>query len=258
MAYSVNVHHPIDAYFKSGTIPSVWCPGCGIGTVVYTFFQAAEEENINHDRIDVVSGFGCTGKIAEYLNLSSYEVPDGFVFRLGAKLSYQYPENKVVVFSNNTDFLISGAQDFIEIRRHSTNLIVIHINNFFYIKTERGVTPATPLIRTSTEEFIELPYNIPFLAKACGASYIARWTPFHAGWLKYAIIDALSRTGLSTIEVINPCLIYNVENHRIGDPVERMKFYNDCCIIGQNESMERLDIRTYDRKIIIGKFLDLG
>ena len=66
--------HPIDSYFPPDLMPSVWCPGCGIGTIVYTIVQAFEEMCIEPNKICVVSGIGCTGKVAEYLNFKSCEV----------------------------------------------------------------------------------------------------------------------------------------------------------------------------------------
>ena len=42
-AVSRKGQHPIDSLFSPDSMPSVWCPGCGIGTIVYTFVQAAEE-----------------------------------------------------------------------------------------------------------------------------------------------------------------------------------------------------------------------
>lgn len=248
-------NHPVDCFFNEEAMPSVWCPGCGIGIAVGAFIQALKGSTLDPEMICVVSGFGCTGRIADYLNLRTHAVEDGYVFRRGAQLSDENPGLKVVVCSNNADLLMSGAEDFIEIRRHSPQLTVIHLNNLFFIVTEKGVIPTTPLVRMTDIDFAELPYNIPLMAKACGASLIARWTPFHAGWLRYSIMDALSRQGLSVIEVVSPCLLYHANERRIGDAVERMKFYNDHSIMDTNIPMEYLDIRYY-RKIIVGKFLD--
>ena len=247
--------HPVEPFFNTAALPSVWCAGCGIGTVVYTFFQTIEELELNPEHIEIVSGTGCTSKIAEYVKFPSHKVSDGFVFQVGAKLSVQKSGSKVVVFSNNTDLLISGAKDFIEIRRRCSDLLVVHINNFFYVVSEKGFLPATPLIRKSTDDFVELPFNIPLLAQACGASYIARWTPYHAGWLRYAFTDTLTTEGFSVIEIISPCLIYDAGSHRMGDPVERMKFYNDHSGMRQGGFFGNLDLRS-SKKIIIGTFLN--
>lgn len=257
MTAHAEIRHPVDHFLKSDAVPSVWCSGCGIGIGMHALFLAIEEGRLDHDAMCVVSGFGCTGRVSEYVRLRSYNVVDGTVFGFGAKLSDENPGLKVVVFSNNTDFLMTGGQDFMEIRKRRPNLLVVHVNNFFYIVTEKGLIPTTPFNRSSTADFADVPYNIPLTAKAFGASFIARWTPFHAGWLKYSMMDALLRQGFSMIEIVSPCMLYYANESRIGSPVERMKFYNDNTVMRNNISMEYLDIRAY-RKIIVGKFLDRG
>ena len=133
--------------------------------------------------------------------------------------------------------------------------LINFINNFFYVGSERGYVPATPLIRRSADDFVELPFNIPLLAQACGAAYIARWTPYHTGWLRYAFTDTLQREGFSVIEVVSPCLIYDANTHRVGDQVERMKFYSDRAEMQQSRIFANLDLRS-SKGIAIGTFLD--
>jgi 2-oxoglutarate ferredoxin oxidoreductase subunit beta len=236
-------------------MPSVWCSGCGIGTIVYSFIQAIEEMNVEPDKICVVSGNGCTGKIAEYLNFKSCETTEGNVIKYAANLAAKNTDLKVVAFTNNADFLMSSAKDFIEIGRKNVNILVLHINNLIYCYTKNEVIPTTPFMRTSADVNFDLPFNIPHLAKSSGARYVARWTSLRAGWLKYSIIDALSKPRLSVIEVVLPCVIYDTISSKIGDGVDRMKFYSDNSLMKQYESTEQLDLRS-QREIIIGKFVD--
>jgi len=247
--------HPSEHLLQAGSIPSVWCPGCGIGTVVNTFIQAVEKSKIDFEKICVVSGIGCTGKVAEYLNFMSFMTVNSNVFNFAANIKSENVDLKVVVFSNNADFLVSGAADFIEITEKGVDLIVIHTNNILYTITEHGVIPATPFVRISVDQNFQLPFNIPHLAESYGAKYIARWTPYRAGWLMYSMIDVFSKKGLSLIEVISPCLIYHASNDRMGDPVERMKFYDKYSVIRQGECAENLDIRA-NNQLIIGKFVN--
>jgi 2-oxoglutarate ferredoxin oxidoreductase subunit beta len=153
----MQIHHPVDTYLHDDASPSVWCSGCGIGTVFYAFLKAVEETGSDPERMCIVSGFGCTGHVSEYIRLRSYDVEDGTVFGFGAKLSDENPNLKVVVFSNNTDFLMTGGQDFMEIRKRRPNLLVVHINNFFYIVTEKGLIPNTPFTRSLISDFADIP-----------------------------------------------------------------------------------------------------
>jgi 2-oxoglutarate ferredoxin oxidoreductase subunit beta len=247
--------HPIDSFFPPDSMPSVWCPGCGIGTIVYTFIQAIEEIHAEPEKIGVVSGIGCTGKVAEYLNFKSCETTEGNVINYAANLAAKKPNLHVVAFTNNADFLMSSAKDLRNIGRKDTPILMLHINNLIYCLTKNEIIPTTPFMRSSADTTYELPFNIPHLAKSSGAKYVARWTSLRAGWLKYSIIDALSKPGLSVIEVILPCVMYDTIGSKIGDSVDRMKFYNDSSLMKHYEPTEQLDLRS-QREIVIGKFVD--
>jgi len=252
---SIERYHPADSFLHADSFPSVWCPGCGIGTAVYAFIEAIKEENIGPNKIGVVSGIGCTGKVAECLKLKTYSVTDGNVVDYAVQLKKKNQDLTVAVFLNNADFLLSGAKDFIEAGKRRANLIVIYVNNFICPISENKVFPITPFMRMSIDNEFELPFNIPHLAKSCGAGYIARWTPIHAGWMKYSIIEAISKKGFSVIEVVSPCLIYNASDGRIQDAIDRMKFYNDNSVMKNEEPTESLDLRSQN-KVIVGKFVD--
>ncbi len=252
---SIERYHPADSFLHADSFPSVWCQGCGIGTAVYAFIEAVKEENISPKKIGVVSGIGCTGKVSECLKLKTYSVIDGNVVDYAVQLKKKDQDLTVAVFLNNADFLLSGAKDFIEAGKRGANLIIIYVNNFICVISENKVFPITPFMRMSIDNEFELPFNIPHLAKSCGASYVARWTPIHAGWMKYSLIEAISKKGYSMIEVISPCLIYDGNDGRIQDAVDRMKFYNDNSVMKNEEPTENLDLRSQN-KVIIGKFVD--
>ena len=48
-------------------MPHIWCPGCGIGTTVNCFARALLECQVPLDRVAVVSGIGCSGRVAGYV-----------------------------------------------------------------------------------------------------------------------------------------------------------------------------------------------
>jgi 2-oxoglutarate ferredoxin oxidoreductase subunit beta len=113
--------HPSDALLRTGLIPSVWCPGCGIGTVVNTFIQAVERLKVDFSEVSVVSGIGCTGKINDYLRCNVSQVLDGKVLEFAADLKLKKPDSKIVVFLNNADLLVSGIKDFFDIGKRRAN-----------------------------------------------------------------------------------------------------------------------------------------
>jgi len=250
-----NLFHPTDSFLVSDTFPTVWCPGCGIGTAVYNFFEACKEKSIDREDLYIISGVGCTGKIPEILCFSSSAETDGHIIEKATRIDENNPDKKIVVFLNNADFLISGGEELKKAKKRELNILIIYINNFIYALSKDRAFPMTPYMRQSTHGNFEIPYNIPYMACSLGASFVARWTPIRAGWMKQSFVESFSVKGLSLIEVISPCLIYDANTGRILDPVERMAFYNDNSEIQFWVPLENLDIRR-QKKIIIGKFLD--
>ncbi len=250
-------NHPADVLLHTDAIPSVWCPGCAIGTVVATFIEAIKEAQIDPDDLCFVSGIGCTAKALDYLKLKKLEVIGRNILTFAAQFKLENPASKVVVVMNNADFLLASADDFIRFAKTNKplDIVIIHINNLIYTLSQNGATPNTPFVRNTVAGNLEIPFNIPYFAKLSGARYIARWTPFRAGWLKYSIIEAMSKKGLSVIEVIGPCVMYSPDTDKIGDVVQHIDFYNRSPLLKQEKPIEDLDIRNKPN-LIIGKFLD--
>ncbi len=66
-------HHPKEHLLRMDRIPHIWCPTCGIGTAV----GALEELAIDLKKVAVVSGIGCTGRVAGYKKLDSFHTTHG-------------------------------------------------------------------------------------------------------------------------------------------------------------------------------------
>ena len=64
MSQQVN---PVESFLRMERMPHIWCPGCGIGIVASCFIRALIKSKQDIDKVAVVSGIGCTGRIAGYL-----------------------------------------------------------------------------------------------------------------------------------------------------------------------------------------------
>lgn len=256
MVSNIEKNHPSDSFLNADSLPSVWCPGCGIGTTANTFIEAIKGANINPDKICVISGIGCTGEITKCLKVKTYSIEDGSAVDYAVRLKKDNQDLSVTVFLNNADFLLSGAKNFIEASKKKADITVIYINNCVYTLSKGLAFPMTPYMRMSFDNKFELPFNISYLAKSSGAVYVARWTPLSVGWLKYSMIEAFSARGFSVVEVVTPCLVYCANSGKILDAVDQMKFYIENFEVKHHEPTENLDLRL-GSKIITGKFVDL-
>ena len=48
--------HPIAPFLRMDRIPHIWCPTCGIGTVVKCYATALENSGLDLDKVSIVSG----------------------------------------------------------------------------------------------------------------------------------------------------------------------------------------------------------
>ncbi len=248
--------NPVDFLLRPELLPTIWCSGCGIGIVVNSFVQAVEKIRGDSKEVRVLStGIGCTGKISDYLDVESCCITTGDeVVNWVAKLTSESPDTRVVLFLDDADFLTSGVEPFIQAGERGAELLIIYINNCIYrLVMEHRVSEKTSANEHSAGRHFESPFNIPNLAKACGARHIARWTPLHPRRLMNSITDGLQKRGFSVVEVFSPCLMTFPSIGKIGETIDRMGFYSENSVIKHNEPTENLDIRSQQR-IIVGEF----
>ena len=186
-------------YLRQDRIPHIWCPGCGIGTTVNCFTRALTDSGLDLDQVAIVSGIGCTGRVAGYMNLDSFHTTHGRAIPFATGLKLANPKLKVVVYSGDGDLFAIGGNHFIHAARRNMDLMVVCVNNFTYGMTGGQVAPTTPIGPTQTTMpygNFENPFNLPFLADACGAVYVARWTIFHVRQLAKAMKEGLAEEGV--------------------------------------------------------------
>jgi len=251
-------NHPMEPLLRMDRMPHIWCPGCGIGTTVTAFVSALEKLEFDLNKVVVVSGIGCTGRVAGYIKLDSFHTTHGRAIPFATGIKLGNPDLKVVVFSGDGDLVSIGGNHFIHAARRNIDVTVILVNNFIYAMTGGQVAPTTPVSAyTTTSPFgnFEPPSNIPQLAEAAGAVYVARWTSLHIRRLTKSITEALQKPGFSVVEVISPCAMYYSRINRLGEGIDMMRFYHENSIIKHGEPTENLDI-GYQKQIIVGKFVD--
>ena len=250
--------HPDDIYLKPGRIPHIWCPGCGLGVVLHTYINGLKMAGLQVDQAAVVSGIGCTGRVAGYLDLDTYHTTHGRAIPFATGLALVRPDLTVTVFSGDGDLFAIGGNHFIHAARRNINLKILCVNNFNYGMTGGQAAPTTPVAaRTTTTPYgnFEHSFNLPFLAYASGAVYVARWTTFHARHLVTAIAESLTKKGFTFIEVISPCPIGYGRPNKLGSGLDEMKFYRENSLVQNGTDPREADIGLKG-KIIVGKFID--
>jgi len=257
---SENNQHPhMDAYLREDRLPHIWCPGCGLGSILHCFLGGLIKSKLPLDKVSVVSGIGCTGRVAGYVKLDSFHTTHGRAIPFATGLKLANPELKVVVFSGDGDLVAIGGNHLIHAARRNIDMTIICVNNFNYGMTGGQLGPTTPLVaRTTTSPYgnFERPFNLPYLAAASGAVYVARWTSMHVRRLEKAITEALLKKGFSFVEVISPCPTVYGRMNRQPTGIDQMNYYHDNSVIKHGLDPREADI-DFNGSIIVGKFVDI-
>jgi 2-oxoglutarate ferredoxin oxidoreductase subunit beta len=256
---TTTAENPVEGYLRSERIPHIWCPGCGIGTTVNCFARAIEQCGIDLDKLVIVSGIGCTGRVAGYMRLDSFHTTHGRAIPFATGLKLANPELHVVVYSGDGDLIAIGGNHFIHAARRNVDLTVICVNNFNYAMTGGQAAPTTPvdaIASTAPYGVCERPFNLPFLAESCGAVYVARWTTYHVRQTTKSMVEAMNKVGFSFIEIIAPCPTLYERRNRLGSGLDRMLWFKDNTTIKNGADTRECDI-GFQQGIICGRFVDV-
>lgn len=269
--------HPMDDLLRGERLPHIWCQGCGLGTALTSFISSLKWLEKNRgwdlDKVAVVSGIGCTGRIAGYVRLDSFHTTHGRAIPFATGLKIANPDLKVIVISGDGDIAGIGGNHLIHAARRNLSITVVCVNNFNYGMTGGQVGPTTPHeARAVTAQYgnYEFPFNLPYLATASGASFVARWTVLHARRLTWTLRNALTHSGFSFVEIIAPCSTayarWNPEGKGL-DPenlrrrgLELMKHYQKVGRIDHDVHPKDAHVKVNNQgeilEIIEGEFLD--
>jgi 2-oxoglutarate ferredoxin oxidoreductase subunit beta len=250
--------HPFSKYLRAEMMPHIWCPGCGNGIVLNCFAHALDELKYDLDKLVVVSGIGCIGRTAGYVNADSFHTTHGraLAFATGVKLAN--PELEVVVISGDGDLFAIGGNHFIHAARRNMGIKVLCANNLNYGMTGGQQGPTTPLesfTATSPYGSIEHPFNLVHLAAASGSTYVARWTTLHVRRLTQSIKKMLTKKGFCFVEVLAQCPEIYGRHNKMRSGLEMMSWFKRASVVENFSDPAKAEISA--EKIPVGEFVDI-
>jgi 2-oxoglutarate ferredoxin oxidoreductase subunit beta len=251
--------NPVEGFLRSERMPHIWCPGCGIGTTVNCFSRALLQSKLDLNKVAVVSGIGCTGRVAGYVNLDSFHTTHGRAIPFATGMKLANPDLTVVVYSGDGDLISIGGNHFIHAARRNVDVKIICINNFTYGMTGGQLAPTTPVTAiSSTTPYgcYEQPFNLPNLAESAGAVYVARWTTYHVRQLTHSIGEALRKKGFSFIEIVSQCPTLYERRNKIGDGLDMMEYFKEASVVKHGAATREVGI-GFQGPIVVGKFVDI-
>ncbi len=253
--------HPLDRLLRAERLPHIWCPGCGLGPITNCYVEAMVESAIPLERHVVVSGIGCAGRAAGYINVDSFHTTHGRAIPFATGLKLGRPELEVTVFSGDGDLFAIGGNHILHAARRNIDLNIICVNNFNYGMTGGQFGPTTPRgARTTTTPYgnPEHALNLVHLMASLGAVYVARWSALHVRQLTRSIARAFQKKGLTFIEVLAPCPVGFGRPNDLGEGLDEMHLYQQECVVDDHADLRDCDIDLRAHKpIVLGTFVDI-
>ena len=250
--------HPYSKYLRAEMMPHIWCPGCGNGIVLNCFAHALDELKFDLDKLVVVSGIGCIGRTAGYVNADSFHTTHGRALAFASGVKLANPELEVVVISGDGDLFAIGGNHFIHAARRNMGIKVLCANNLNYGMTGGQQGPTTPLesiTTTSPYGSIENPFNLVHLAAASGSTYVARWTTLHVRRLTQSIKKMLQKKGFSFVEVLAQCPEIYGRYNKMRSGLEMMSWFKRASVVENFTDPSKAEISA--DKIPVGEFVDV-
>jgi 2-oxoglutarate/2-oxoacid ferredoxin oxidoreductase subunit beta len=210
-------------YLREDMFPHFLCPGCGHGIAMRALLWAVHELEITNDKLAIVSGIGCSGRIGAYVDANTFHVTHGRPLAFATGLALSRPDLHVIVITGDGDCLAIGGNHLIHACRRNLNMTCMMLNNEVYGMTGGQASPTTSETRyttTSPTGSIEPVFNACDLAAAAGASFVGREVTLQTPALKNLLRSAIEHDGFSFCEVISDCTEIFGRKNDLGDSPE--------------------------------------
>jgi len=220
----------IETYFRQDMLPHIWCPGCGHGVLMKDIAQAIDNLKLDRDKVCIVSGIGCSSRAAGYMDFNTIHTTHGRAIAVATGIKMARPDFQVIVITGDGDATAIGGNHFIHAARRNINMAVIVFNNNIYGMTGGQYSPTTPMGdygTTAPYGSIDQSFDITDLAKAAGATFVARGTVFHVDKTTRLIERAILHRGFSVVDCFSICPTYYGRKNKKGSAVDMVRYQKE-------------------------------
>lgn len=245
----------INKYFRPGRLPHIWCPGCGNGVITGAIVKAIDKQGLKKDDVAVISGIGCSSRSSGYLDFNTANTLHGRALPIATGVKMANPALNVIVCSGDGDCTAIGGNHLIHAARRNIDLTLVVFNNSIYGMTGGQYSPMTPIHSKATTApyyTVEPSFNLLDLAKAAGATYVARATTYYVPVLVDVIAKGIAHKGFSIIEAVSACPISFGRQNKMGGPAQMMAWQRDHGVM--KAVWDRMDEDKKAEAIAAGKF----
>ena len=194
-----------------------WCPGCGDWGILSGMKRALTELELNPDRTAIVTGIGCSSKIAQYVNGYRLETLHGRALPNATGVKLANPALTVIVNGGDGDGMGIGRGHFAHTARRNLDITYFIHNNQIYGLTKGQTSPTSELgmvtgFTPAPMGNVEDPINIVRTAIADGATFVARTYCADLPHMVEIMKAAILHKGFAVVDILQPCVSFNQLN----------------------------------------------
>ena len=213
---------------KVDLFPTIWCPGCGIGTIMIQLAMVLDEMGMDETNTIIVTGIGCTGRMGSYLKHESVYTLHGRTLPVAEAIKTVRPEMHVVVVAGDGDTASIGGNHLIHAIRRNAPLTVLCNNNEIYGLTGGQTGPTTP---TGTKTLSSpagnpnTPINLQGLVRSSPHALYAKTTVYHQLHMRNVIREAIEHPGFAFVDITSQCIENNGRRIGFASANDMLTFY---------------------------------
>jgi len=224
---------------------NTWCPGCPNHMILEAVKQTIQNQSskgrsplkaqsaskaqsaLNYA---ITTDIGCHAKIFDYLNLSGIYCLHGRAIPTAIGITLGNPNLKVLTFAGDGAAYAEGIAHFIHAFKHNADMtLILHDNQSFSLTTGQP-TPTSQqgyISKASPLGTQDKPLNPIKLALASNATFIARTNARDIPHMVETFTKAIAHNGFSFVEVIQDCLIFNLDANNKDELMYKIKDNTD-------------------------------
>ena len=199
---------------------NTWCPGCPnhmiLASVKQVITNFIDDKKFKHEDFVITTDIGCHAKIFDYINLSGIYCLHGRAIPTAIGMKLGNPNLKVLAFAGDGAVYSEGISHFIHAFKYNSDMtLILHDNQSFSLTTGQP-TPTSQqgyVSKVNPLGVFDKPMNPIKIALASGATFIARTSARDIPHMTEIFTKAVDHKGFSFVEVIQDCLIFNVESN---------------------------------------------
>jgi 2-oxoglutarate/2-oxoacid ferredoxin oxidoreductase subunit beta len=189
-----------------------WCPGCGDYAVLAAMQGLMPELGIPPHRVVFVSGIGCAGRFAYYMDTYGMHGIHGRAPAFATGLAAARDDLSIWVITGDGDALSIGGNHLIHALRRNVPIKILLFNNQVYGLTKGQASPTSErgMVTKSTPFGAhDEPFNPLALALGAGATFAARTIDRDRVHMTSVLRAAAEHRGAAFVEIYQNCPVFN-------------------------------------------------